>query len=76
MGVSAPAGLHIAGVTAHPSREWAVHSARNVAADLGMRIKSLRLLMCDRYNNYGSVFDAVCEAEELEVILNGPRLLG
>ncbi|MFJ2766081.1 integrase core domain-containing protein [Streptomyces prasinus] len=65
--------LHITGVTAHPTREWAVHQARNLAADLGMRMDSLRFLLRDRDDKYGAAFDAVFEAEDLDVILSAPR---
>jgi transposase InsO family protein len=64
--------LHITGVTAHPTRAWAVQQARNVAADLGTRMESLRFLLRDRDSKYGQSFDAF-EAEEIEIIMSAPR---
>ncbi|WP_307821714.1 integrase core domain-containing protein [Streptomyces coffeae] len=62
--------LHI---TDPPSREWAVQQARNVAADLGVRTESLRFLLRDRDGKYGSAFDAVFQAEDMDVPLSAPR---
>ncbi|MFG2561809.1 integrase core domain-containing protein [Streptomyces sp. NPDC048496] len=65
--------LHITDVTAHPTREWAVQQARNLAADLGVRMESLRFLLRDRDGKYGQSFDAVFEAEEIKILQSAPR---
>ncbi len=65
--------LQLTGVTAHPTRDWATQQARNVAADLGTRMESLRFLLRDRDGKYGPAFDAVFESEDLDVVLSAPR---
>ncbi|MFI1422939.1 hypothetical protein ACH4VX_34290 [Streptomyces sp. NPDC020731] len=45
----------------------------NLAAGLGMRMESSRFPVRDRDGKYGAAFDAVFEAEELEVILSASR---
>jgi hypothetical protein len=65
--------LHIAGITAHPTREWAVQQAPNLTADLCTRMEPLRFLLRDRDGKYGQSFDAVCEAEETEILKSAPR---
>jgi len=66
--------LHIFGVTAHPTREWAVQQARNAAADLDRRMEYLRFLLRDRDGKYGQSFDSVFEADGMDVIKNAPRV--
>ncbi len=65
--------LHIAGITAHPTREWAVQQARNLTADLCTRMEPLCFLLRDRDGKYGQSFDAVFEAEEMEILKSAPR---
>jgi hypothetical protein len=65
--------LHIAGITAHPTREWAVQQARNLTTDLCTRMEPLRFLLRDRDGKYGQSFDAVFEAEEMEILKSAPR---
>lgn len=59
--------LHTIGVTTRPTQDWTVPQARNLAADLGTRMESLRFLLRDRDGKCGKTFDTVFEAEELRV---------
>jgi putative transposase len=65
--------LHITGVTAHPSRSWAAQQARNLAADLDTRLDSLRFLLRDRDDKYSPAFDAIFQAEEMDILKTAPR---
>jgi hypothetical protein len=65
--------LHITGVTTHPTQAWTVQQARNLAADLGTRMATLRFLLRDRDGKYGKTFDTVFQAEGLRVIKSAPQ---
>ncbi|MEU1802736.1 integrase core domain-containing protein [Streptomyces sp. NPDC019937] len=65
--------LHITGVTARPKRDWTVQQARNLTADLGIRIQTLRFLLRDRDGKYGEAFDAVFRAEEMKILKSAPQ---
>jgi putative transposase len=64
---------HITGVTAHPTREWAIPQARNLAIGLGARMRCLRFVLRDRDSKDSAAFDAVFEAEDLDVIKSATR---
>jgi putative transposase len=65
--------LHLAGVTTHPTAERTTQQARNPAMTLGCRTDSLRLLLRDHDSKYTRSFDAVFEADDVEILLSPPR---
>src|SRR5437016_3543927 len=51
--------MHLGGVTANPTGEWAVQQARNIALTLDGRLENIRFLIRDRGPNFTRSFDAV-----------------
>ena len=54
--------MHLGGVTAHPTGDWSVQQARNLALTLGERFEDIRFLIRDRGSNFTASFDAVFQA--------------
>ncbi len=44
--------MHLGGVTAHPTGEWTVQQARNLALTLGERFEDIRFVIRDRGSNF------------------------
>jgi len=65
--------MHLGGVTANPTGEWAVQQARNLALTLGERFESFRFLVRDRGSNFTQSFDAVFQASGTRILLTAVR---
>ena len=69
--------MHLGGVTAHPTGDWTVQQARNLALTLGERFESIRFLIRDRGSNFTSSFDAVFQAAGTRILrtaVQAPRM--
>ena len=69
--------MHLGGVTAHPTGDWTVQQARNLALTLGERFEDIRFLIRDRGSNFTASFDAVLRAGGARVIrsaVQAPRM--
>ena len=65
--------MHLGGVTANPTGEWAVQQARNLALALGERFENFRFLVRDRGSNFTRSFDAVFQATGTRILLAAVR---
>jgi putative transposase len=69
--------MRIGGVTAHPTGDWTVQQARNLALDLGERFTGFRFLIRDRGSNFTTSFDAVFQATGTTIVrtaVQAPRM--
>jgi transposase InsO family protein len=69
--------MHLGGVTAHPTSEWTVQRARNLALTLGERFEDIRFVIRDRGSNFTASFDAVFQATGTRILVSAvqaPRM--
>jgi putative transposase len=65
--------LHVAGVTAKPTGEWAAQQAPNLAVRMEARLESLAFLIRDRDSNFTQAFDGVFVAENIRILKSPPQ---
>jgi putative transposase len=63
--------LHIAGVTEHPTQDWTTQQARNLTS--GLDTNPFRFLLRDRDTKYSAAFDAVFQAEDMDILTSAPQ---
>jgi putative transposase len=69
--------MRLGGVTAHPTGEWTVQQARNLALSLDERFEAMRFLIRDRGSNFTASFDAVFQATGARILrsaVQAPRM--
>ena len=69
--------MHLGGVTTHPTGDWTVQQARNLALAHGERFEDIRFLIRDRGSNFTASFDAVFQAAGtgiLRMAVQAPRM--
>jgi transposase InsO family protein len=66
--------MHLGGVTEHPTGEWTVQQARNLALALGERFEDIRFLLRDRGSNFTASFDAVFQATGARILRSAVRV--
>ena len=69
--------MHPGGVTAHPTGEWTVQQARNLALTLDERFGAMKFLIRDRGSNFTASFDAVFQATGTTILrtaVQAPRM--
>ncbi|GAA2624695.1 integrase core domain-containing protein [Streptomyces vastus] len=66
--------IRILGATAHPTADWVTQTARNLVMDLQDAGATVTHLIRDRDGKYTRAFDAVFEAEGIEIVTTGIRI--
>jgi transposase InsO family protein len=65
--------VYITGATEHPDDEWTTQQARNFCMFLQDRKRPATKLVCDQDTKFTKRFDAVLEAEGMEVVRTSRR---
>jgi putative transposase len=68
--------MHPGGVTAHPTGDWTVQQARNLALNLGERFEDFRFFIRDRGSNFTRSFDPVFQAASTTILRTARRRRG
>jgi len=69
--------MHLGGVTAHPTGDWTVQQARNLALTLDERFGVIKFLIRDRGSNFTASFGAVFQATGATILrtaVQAPRM--
>lgn len=66
--------IRVLGATARPTAQWVTQTARNLVMDLQDAGATVRHLIRDRDSKYTAAFDAVFEAEGIEIVTTGIRV--
>jgi putative transposase len=68
--------VHLAGITANPTGEWATQQARNIIETFVGRIEPIRFLIHDRDSKFTAALDEVFRSEDTRVIRTPVRAPG
>jgi transposase InsO family protein len=66
--------IRVPGATAHPTPAWVTQAARNLVMDLKDAGATVRHLIRDRDSKFTRAFDAVFEAEGIEIVTTAIRV--